>query len=425
MDRIDTKHTTTPNGHHQPGGPRDHEMDALADLFLGPAGPPGHDAASREREARHAVPRPPHRARLEAVILGHLPISAAAWPGQYARRRAEQTGAPVAVVKLAGGSLTIDLIGAGNPDHDSETDREALAAASRMAQVIILRVDESTEARLAALPLLDALCMLTGADDAAVVACYRKLKALAGSPPGVLPAVRLTVMGADEGLGRRAHERIARAAREFLEADLLEPVIIDRIGPTGSTAVYRGPSALSIEDIGRLLTQRPAEPSRTAAVPAPVPAPIPTLTPSPGFSPAPPEPMERPRDGTEQLEGRLSALITGIEPLQSRCAAVPRVELAVDDGGRLHLIAARLASVPTHSSADAVGDLVRVAGWARANSSLLTRAEPRVLTADAVLHLITDDAAVATALAGSILRVHMAVPARQIAFGLTAVALGV
>ncbi|MCC7388645.1 MAG: hypothetical protein IT431_07735 [Phycisphaerales bacterium] len=429
MDRPYTEHAATPNGRHQPDGPRDHEMDELADMFLGPAEQPGGDAPSPDREAPHAVPRPSRRARLEGVILGHLPISASAWPGQYARRRAEQTGAPVAVVKLAGGALTIDLIGAGNPDRPPESDREALAAAGRLAQVIILRVEEPAEARLAALPLLDTLCVLTGADDAAVVACYRKLKALAGSPPGVLPAVRLTVMGADDGHGRRAHDRIARAAKEFLEADLLDPVIIDRIGPTGSTAVYRGPSALSIEDIGRILTERPAEPARP--VPASIPTLTPTLTPTlapaipPSPSPAPPEPIARQDEHRARPDGRLSSLVPGVDPLESRCAAAPQVELAVDDQGRLHLIAARLASVPTQSSADAMGDLVRVAGWAHANSSLLARAEPRVLAADPVLHLITDDASGATSLAGPIVRVHLAVPARPMAFGLTAVPLGV
>lgn len=419
---ADAGMTASPNGHHHPDGPRDDELDALADLFLGPASHPGTPApAHHQREDRG--PRPAERrTTLEAVILGHLPISASAWPGQYARRRAEQTGEPVAVVRLARGSLTIDVIGAGNPDDPPANHLEALSLVRRVARVVILRVEEQSEPALAGAPGIHRLCLLTGADDAAVVACYRKLKALAAGAHGPLPEAHLTVMGADERRGRLAHERVARAAREFLHADLFEPVVIDRIGPTGSIAVFRGPCELPLEEVARLLAGEGPAQTRPAR---------PTTAPEPDPLPPPPAPARlaepQAHDATAPTTGpdgeALCDLIAGVSRIESRCPFATRLELGADGPGRLHIVAGVLTGHPALSTTDAVGELLRAAAWARTNSALLTKAEPRVRSTDAALHLVTDDARAAARLAGSIVRVHLAVPARPMAFGLTTVAL--
>ena len=427
MDPRDTRHATPTTGHpsraaqgpaasngHRPiAAPGDDELDALADLFLGPE-------PSRERDPD---PLTPARPRIEAVVLGHLPISAAAWPGQYAHRRAEQLASPVAVVRLTTGSLAVDILGSAGPDQPVGGERDALDFIRAVADTIILRVDEPSEDQLAILPGLDALCLLTGADDAAIVACYRKLKHLAAAADASpLPGIHLAIMGADDHKGALAHERIARAARAFLEADLLAPVVIDRIGPTGATAVYHSPTDLSLVALASLLAQprsprarpAPARPESTQRPSAPR-TPEPVAREALPVSPARPDTRPTPAD-------RLCSLIAGLAPIDSRCPLAERLELASDRAGRLHLVAAALTSQPDLASPDPLGELLLAAAWAKTNGAILAKAEPALTpgAGDATLHLVTDDPCLATRLLGAPLRIHLAMPGVPTAFGLVA-----
>lgn len=258
-----------------------------------------------------------------------------------------------------------------------------------------------------------------------MVACYRKLKALAAGSAQAIPPAHLTIMGAEPERGRIAHERIARAAREFLDADLLDPVVIDRIGPTGSVAVFRGPSEFSVAEIGQLLTRPLSDP-----LPAAQPASRPTVAPggsncedagpvrTPTIEPPNPKPAAAPEHRPTE---RLCSLVEGVEPIESSCPISELTELGVDESGRLHLVAAALATAPRVSSSDPVGDLLRTASWARTHAALLCKAEPSLRQADGVMHLVTDDPRAAARLAGSLVRVHLAVPARPAAFGLSTV----
>lgn len=432
MDPRDTQHTSpttghpsraaqgpaTSNGHRPIAAPGDDELDALADLFLGPEPSRGRDPGPQAPE-----PQAPARPRIEAVVLGHLPISAAAWPGQYAHRRAEELASPVAVVRLTAGSLVIDILGSAGPDQPPAGEHDALDFIRAAADTIILRVDEPAEDQLAILPGLDSLCLLTGADDAAIVACYRKLKHLAAAADASpLPGIHIAIMGADEHKGALAHERIARAARAFLDADLLAPVVIDRIGPTGAAPVYHGPTDLSLVALASLL----AQPRSPRARPAPA-RPEPTQTPSAPRTPEPvareasPVPPARP-DARPTPTDRLCTLIAGLAPIGSRCPLAERLELASDQAGRLHLVAARLASQPDLDSPDPLGELLLAAAWAKTNSAILAKAEPALLpgAGEPTLHLVTDDPCLATRLLGTPVRVHLAMPAAPTAFGLVA-----
>ncbi len=406
------------NAHRAIAAPGDEELDALADLFLGPETPPGQAPRPRSPEPRVAA-----RPRVEAVVLGHLPISAAAWPGQYARRRAEQLGGPAAVVRLTGGSLAIDILGSAGPDQPPEGEHDALEFVRAAADTIILRVDEPAEDQLGILPGLDGLCLLTGADDAAIVACYRKLKHLAAAADASpMPGIHLAIMGADERKGALAHERIARAARAFLEADLLPPVVIERIGPTGATPVYHGPTDLSLVTLASLL----AQPRPPRARPAPA-RPEPTQHPGGPWAREPvarecsPVPAARPDTRPAPID-RLCSLIAGLAPIDSRCPLAERLELASDRAGRLHLVAARLASQPDLASPDPVGELLLAAAWARTNCAILAKAEPALLhgAGEPMLHLVTDDPGLATRLLGTPVGIHLAMPAAPAAFGLVA-----
>lgn len=458
------------NGHH-PGTigsrslatPADEELDALADLFLGPTehdhteAHPHNTSHITTLAPRTPAPETARRLSIEGVVLGHLPVSAAAWPGQYARTRAEQLGAPIAVVRLALGTLTVDLFGAEAPDSPLPSETHALEAVRALATTVILRVDAPTEAQLPSLPAVDRLCLLTGADDAAIVACYRKLKdisAVAETTGLPLPEIHLTIMGGDNAKASLAHQRIAGAASAFLDADLLEPVIISRIGPTGSTALYRGPTDLSLETLCDLLTlprpetglQKPVAPApapaaHEAVVPVPLaepiahpvvvpPKPEPVRTPTARPMPKPvvvetrepqPAPTPTPRIETPTTD-TLSALVAGLKPLVSRCPLTERIELAADEDGRLHLVAAVLTNQPDRSSPDALSDLLRAAAWARLNADMLCRVEPQLAaqTEQPGVHLVTDHASLATPLLDTAIRVHLAIAATPTAFGLVA-----
>lgn len=421
---TDAPATTGANGRRPGVEPSDGELDALADLFLGPAGeryPPPAALAHTPDAAR--------RIGIEGVVLGHLPVSAAAWPGQYARARSAQLGAPVAVVRLAAGSLTVDLVGGAGPAQTPRGETDALEFARSRAAAIILRVDEPTEAQLAASPFLDRLSLLTGADDAAIVACYRKLKGIAaaaeesGTP---LPIVGLTIMGGSQAKGALVHERIARAARAFLEADLLEPVVIDRIGPTGGAAVYHAPTDLSLEGLGELLTlPRPRPTAASAPGPAATEPPVIEPTPAPRPIPTPGPVATRARGALAPPAANpdaLAELVAGLAPMESRCPLAERIELASDRLGRLHLLAAVLSTQPGVSSPNPLGDLLVAAAWAQAHAVILAKAEPQLtaMGGEPTLHLVTDQARQATPLLNTRIRVHVAMPAKPTAFGLVA-----
>ena len=83
--------------------------DSLADLFLGSEGPAAPMARAVERGVgrrgaegsdRRGLRAAAREARIEMVVLGHLPVQAGAWLTQYAVHAAGATGRPVAVARL-------------------------------------------------------------------------------------------------------------------------------------------------------------------------------------------------------------------------------------------------------------------------------------------------------------------------------------
>lgn len=417
------------NGRPRLTAPPDDELDALAELFLGPEHDERPPEAGNESPAR-AASMPAGRAPLEGLVIGHLPVLAGAWPTQYARERSEQLGGPVALVRLASGTLTIELVGwTGGAEAESASWREAAARAVNAASLVLVRVDEPDEAELVSLPL-GSLRLLSGADDAAIVACYRKLKGIAvaaereGAGP---PRVALAVMGASRERALAAHERIARAARAFLEAELPEPLVVERVGPTRSVLLFRGGAEVSLAElVGGLREAETTMPAMSAAeAPAPLPASLigrHLRQPEPA-APIAGEPEIAARATSD--DDRLSTLAGGLAALESRCPLAERVELAVDGDGRLHLVAGLLSGHTALSSRRALRDLLGCAAWATQNRALLERAEPAIRAGGGApsLHLVTDRPGVARALLGTAVRVHLAAPARARALGLVAISL--
>ena len=425
-----TRTPATRNG-HGPHVPSADELEALAALFLGPA-PGGRTLAGADRPA------------LEAIVLGHLPVVAGAWASQYARHRAGELAGPVALLRHASGHTTIDLV---TPTPLGLTPRDtidqAIAEAARVARAWIVRLDTSAGTR--DLSLFDAVTLLTGADEAAVVACYAAMKSL---PKSAAP--RVAFMGCDAPQAAGAYARLDRAAREFLGSPLAGYVCITRVGATPMLQVYRGPGGTPDADLVRRV--RAAGEREAFETAAPRPSPQQGASSNGGEleeNTAPPSPVAEflaaesaglPENATngrhEQPAGATHAapplpspvesprapsaagLVEGLTPLHARCPVAPGVELACDDTGRLHLLAMPPRDHSGQTLHAAVRRLLAARAWSTRHRELLCAAEPALRAETPVMmHLLTETPGEASDLLDTEIRVHAVVRARPDAVG--------
>ncbi len=396
------------------------EYDALADLFLGADDPPlaaqPHANAPALRLVHDEPPSPAackRAVRIEAMLLGSLPIYASAWVTQFVRAEASRLASPVALVRTLAGEGSVDLFGpldatAAQARAASFTD--ALREATTLAEHVIIRTGETSESELASHEQIGSITLLTGIDEPALIAAYRTLKMLAPrwESRATPPTIRIAAMGATDEQGRRAFEKIARAARVFLETPLAYAGSVDRIEPAPSVSIFRGPTSIDTDDVIATL-RSPAE-QKDTEIPATDPAPAEKA----------PEPVAPAR--FEQFDAipvashdsHESALAT--EPLSSRIAGLarvpvsipkcPGVELAADASGGLHLLTRDDdTSTPTSS-------LLAAQAWASVNRELLAAAcatllgSPVDATRPATLHLFTDQPKRVRSLLDADIRVH-------------------
>lgn len=378
-------------------------------------------------------------AAVEVVVLGHLPIRATLWARQYACSLAKARGEVVALVRAAAGSTAVDLITGEEPisAHGSSGLDAALATVSGVAKRVILRVDEASEPELLDRPEVDTITILTGADEAAVVASYRLIKTLDASlgeqfEDEDAPRLKLAVMGAGREQAGDACEKLRNAVETFITRPIEIVVGAGRIDATGTTNIYRdaqahpaghiidglvrashdasagprgGPEAeTDFADVpaGGLETEAPVADGKPAACEieakpgagGPIEAPV-TGDPQASAGSVGDKQFDTGRDeGAAPLVGEgLCALIPGLRPIETRCPKAPGVELAVDGKGRLHLL------VCDDDTTDAMNRLYAAQNWSRDHLGLLLRAEPglalpsvkRELETDAMMHLISTE----------------------------------
>ncbi|TVQ61373.1 MAG: hypothetical protein EA378_09165 [Phycisphaerales bacterium] len=352
----------TPPAHAFPGlnePPHEHEFDALAELFLGDESPLGlaePDAVivapplSAEPKPRRTVRASAHpRLHVEGVLLGHLPVRAGLWVNQYARQLAARLGGPVAVLRLREGALTVSIVG-DRAEHDAHEDRGALetqnarravyAVASRAAAAI-LEVGELDEPGLIDLALsgarlLDAVTVLSGADDAAAVAAYRAAKRLGESIEArrearggdVLhtPTIRAAVFGADPARAQAAADKLMKASASFLGGPIEAEACASRIGGPRVTELAHlasqtqdeAGSSTPLDPAELLRWLRHAEPTR-APVAAGV-AGAPTPTPGPRLRLATDDARATRAEADESLAEPIDAAFTAqaIDPNEDR-----------------------------------------------------------------------------------------------------------
>jgi hypothetical protein len=444
MDRNDPpKPPATKISPHRPSirltGTEQSEHDALAELFLGDApfapapmdlrgpvavGPGVPPAASRStgepergrfegtavRAASHTPADEPEEGRplVELVILGHLPVRASLWVRQYACLSARKRNETVALVRAAGGSVAIDVItGRDTAQIEAVDDVETGVTIARHAAArVVLRVDETAEPELLERAGLDEVTILTGADEAAVVASYRLIKTLAASlddrlDPECGPRLRVAVMGNPGPEIEAARQKIAKACKAFLDRPIEILDAWGRIDATGTVTVCRSDEAGAAEHaLGVLLGGIAADAGGPNAAAAPAGLRL-TEAPTEESLPSEAEVVVMPRQAqsvahavaglgvpaaerTEQadriietritrLREPLACLVEGLRPIEARCPSAPGVELACDDEGRLHAVA-----TDDQGAGHAVAALLTASAWARANLALLIRAESGV-----------------------------------------------
>ncbi len=415
--------------------PTDHACDSLADLFLGdgelapepmlpapqeagscrprasppPASPPPSRSVAPQTPSSPSI-SPPSRSDaptpdVEALILGHLPVLASPWVLQYARHRASEINEPVALLRLNSGTVSVEIVGADDaPRVPSPNLNDAIGRAKTIARRWLIRVDETNEPALAeslAAAPSASLTLLTGADDAAVAACYRTLKSLAETIVGVAddpPALRVVVLGANPDAAAAAGRKIRQAATTFLglPPELAQPV--PRMVPARAINLFRGQTDRSAESL-LALVRTPTGVSSHPVADSRVPRHSVAATPPPSPSVPPPS-----RASALAATDALASLLPGLRPLSARSPVAQCVELATDADGRLHLLAR--ADAPDACPA-AAADLTAAAAWAQTHARLLIAAEPSLRSADAPpLHLLTPTPRAARALVGSSIRVH-------------------
>ncbi len=431
------------------------EFDALADLFLGDAPLAPATPAGDERPAIRATgtgPAPAPRAkvvtrpqtRIEAVMLGHLPVRAGIWVRQYAASVADAAHAPVALLRQSREIATLDLVGPGTPrDLDMcESLESAIDAALSVCSRWIVRVDEVDEPGLTDSTAIDEVTVLTGADEAAVVASYRLVKSLGGEWDGKFgdedgPRLRLAIMGSGAEQASAASEKLERAARAFLRRQVHVSARVPRIGANASASLFRGPSTMAIDEMIKRVRGETRTPQlrlaredaqrKTEAHASPHETPERATTPAPLIDKRVPEIIVRPQPhrgesnrpfsapapvhtlDTDRMPA-LSSLIPGLSGLESRCPKAGEVELAVDAGGALHLLAAS-GEDPTHP----IDRLMAASAWAREHLPLLMRAEPSLAMPSAdedeaagfTLHLLTRRPKLVRPLLDADVRVHL------------------
>ncbi|QOJ00764.1 MAG: hypothetical protein HRU70_09765 [Phycisphaeraceae bacterium] len=423
------RHHAAPNG-SVARHPRAHhdDADALADLFLGdgclapvarapsaspapemtfnpspaPRSPhsnagsqPHSPAGVSERDGRASVApterASPRAAGVEAVIVGHLPVLASAWVGEYARWRARRDGRPVGLVRVRDGTILVNLAGGvASPVGDLPSALGAVAGAGR----VIVGADEVDEPALVRAAGVSRVTFLCAANDAAVIACYRAIKGIANILRGSeraghdAPAIGVVVLGAEPAKAEHAAGRIASAAGAFLGVEIACEVGPSRITPDAWVELFAGPCGVGVGAIAERLAPRP--------VPGPVGA---------------ESPVASPASASADAETRL---LPGMSRLDASCPYAPGVTLAHDGEGGLHLVASAVEGTPVSR---AVAELVAARAWVKVNPGVVRaalEAAGRTMGSAPVRshdpepkpHLITDHPRDARGLLDSEVRVH-------------------
>ncbi|MEM7754547.1 MAG: hypothetical protein AAF297_02810 [Planctomycetota bacterium] len=422
--------------------------DELAELFMGPhgdRGDGGDDRADVRDAAADAVPTAgagsragsrvgpigratsnadKSRAGIEALLLGHLPVRASLWVRQYASSLAEVSGS-VGLVRLGRSGANVER-------HTPVSDTDATIG------WWVVRVDEVDQPALvqacadgsAAGPgPIDRITVLTGADDAAVIACYRLLKGLAAELDRMLgdgegPELSVSIVGVDSDRAKDAYRRLREATQRFLGRGLMQGPAVERAGMTRASVIGSWEGTTGVESLietirgGAFAGKAAAATTATASVPTPT-RPVevcpPTASAPPADTPNATESVASSNAGEPDPSARLehalnipadpvvASMIEGLGAVAIECPANPEVEFARDAAGGLHAI--------TRFGREGLDAAMSAAAWARAHRGLLSQIDSAIdvelLEDGCIVHVCGDDARELRGLGESDVRTHL------------------
>lgn len=404
--------------------------DELAALFL---------TEPDERQAPAAAPQ----AVCELLVVGHLPVRADLWLTPYADAVARGGGATV-LLRLDAEEPALQVLQADGVSLPPEpgTLAEAIGRLAPHIRRWVVRPPLNTSPRELLQAGGDRITILTSADELARVHAFERTKAFVEAAAAAgerLPTIGLAVLGADPDTARRTCQLINHATRASLEIDVHLVVCLPRMDAQIKATQwlrFDGATSVSLASVlGWIRDASAAAPAEHAAAAELVPGAPPAvaapavsepeaiarepdvvevltpmamanakIAPNPTFEVEPKQPATGASEPSES--GRpapLARFIEGLTPLPVRCPGHERLELAVDQAGRLHVIA-----LEPH-----LRELAVVRSWARAHRELLGMACRGQLTdpaAEAVCHVVSDRPASLADLHGSDLRLHVLAP---------------
>lgn len=390
---------------------------------------------------------------IEAVVQGHLPIFAAAWVTQYARARAEEVRSAVILVRVRQGSASVECVFPSGTPAISMTPSESISAALSLAAGMgakywIIQTDEVSEPDLWKINNVNRITILTGADEAALVACYRALKGIAQTIRQDTEAeIHVAVLGATPEKAAHAIDRVSRAGNNFLGRRISGSLAAAKIGAGTASVLYRSQSdnptleevVEAISSIPRPAPKVSSPTSRQQAVQSEMAAlrALNRQTSDPeeqvdGHESQLPEEQASTHQGREHSEDELSPpvpisrpaslvqMINDIDAIGITCPLASGVEFGIAPDGRLHLVAhvdGELNSGHPSNQSRAVEDLMVAAAWATSHARLLLSAHAAVRLDEhehsPILHVVTTRPRDARRLLDTHIRVHLVLPPQE------------
>lgn len=234
------------------------------------------------------------------ALVGNLPVMAGLWTTQLADEIARH-GGPTALVRFERGEVTVELLRAEGrhlPPPAAEAVSRWLPRGASMARRWVVCVPVETDPNLV-LGAGGEIVLMTGADEAAVVHAYHRLKHLAdeasnrGEPLG---RVGLVVVGAPDDRVDAVATKLGEAARSFLGVEVSVVARLPRLDRVQSSArvTYPADETPAFDEFMRALARArqesasrfDAEPAAAAAAAVPAAA-VPAAVASPAaVSPA-------------------------------------------------------------------------------------------------------------------------------------------
>ncbi len=373
------------------------------------------------------------RRAAEVVLIGNVPGFPSAWLAQIAGRDAA-TGA-VMVIDARGAGVRVQCFGArvGSARDVAGAIDVGAAACVR----VMLCCDASEVPEILSVGLASRVRLISGADEASVVAAYRLIKSVMSGASESGTTISVCFVGADQPTAAAAAKRLSDATMKFIGVHVEMENAVARLGGAGALAaseVFEGRRdrsgcelAMQVARAGAARTiAAPAAAERTRSSRLLVEEVTPEVVPmTPSVEPetvdleiacvkAEPRVEAEGGAGEGEMES-LASVIGGLIALRARCPHAPAVELALDAAGGLHVIAAG-------DRPGVVAELATARAWAVTHREVLALTTTRAIASgEPVSHVLSERPSALRHLLDAGLRVHAMVRATRA--GMVAVAL--